>query len=57
MHNKRKRKYVLRAIAGIYDCGVYIAVPALAVPALAVPALELVSSVLFIIAKAYTLKQ
>ena len=62
MHNESKRKYVLRAIAGIYDCGVYIAVPALAVPALAVPALavpalELVSSVLFIIAKAYTLKQ
>ena len=23
LHNKRKRKYVLRAIAGIYDCGVY----------------------------------
>ena len=23
LHNERKRKYVLRAIAGIYDCGVY----------------------------------
>lgn len=47
LHNQRKRKYVLRAIAGIQDCGVYIVVPTL----------ELVSSVLFTIAKAYTMKQ
>ena len=62
MHNERKRKYVLRAVAGIYDCGVYIVVPTLVVPTLVVPTLvvptlELVSSVLPAIAKAYTLKQ